>query len=137
MSILITDFHFLLLYPDRVCAVSNLDEKLVYEELLALVGCLVILWAMDRLPIVIAEQKPSEKPIALASDSINKTYWVYTNASILEIPVRNENRDVWKVYLKRGQHDIALQYAKVRFSISFDVDFAAQVTYFHVMARCI
>jgi vacuolar protein sorting-associated protein 18 len=43
LSILITDFHFLLLYPDRVCAVSSLDEKLVYEELLALVGRLFVL----------------------------------------------------------------------------------------------
>ena len=34
----VTGFHFVLLYHDRVCAVSSLDEKLVYEELLGLVG---------------------------------------------------------------------------------------------------
>lgn len=36
----ITDFHFLLLYHDRICAVSSLDEKLVYEEYLGLVSLL-------------------------------------------------------------------------------------------------
>lgn len=34
----VTGFHFILLYHDRVCAVSSLDEKLVYEELLGLVS---------------------------------------------------------------------------------------------------
>lgn len=37
LSVALTEFHFLLLYQDRVCAVSSLDDKLVYEELLALV----------------------------------------------------------------------------------------------------
>lgn len=34
----VTEFHFLFLYHDRICAVSSLDEKLVYEELLGLVS---------------------------------------------------------------------------------------------------
>jgi hypothetical protein len=38
----VTDFHFLLLYHDRVCAVSSLDDKLVYEEFLGLVCELLI-----------------------------------------------------------------------------------------------
>lgn len=37
LSMAVTDFHFLLLYHDRVCAVSRLDDRLVYEEFLGLV----------------------------------------------------------------------------------------------------
>ncbi|KAF8329689.1 Pep3/Vps18/deep orange family-domain-containing protein [Cantharellus anzutake] len=94
LSMLITDYHFLLLYPDRVCAVSNLGgvERLVYEEFLAL--------------------KPSEKPLYLASDTKSKTYWVYSNSSMFEVIVNDEDRDVWKIYLEREDHEKALKYAK-------------------------
>jgi vacuolar protein sorting-associated protein 18 len=39
ISICLTEFHFILLYKDRVCAVGNLDEKLIWEEALPLVSC--------------------------------------------------------------------------------------------------
>ena len=37
MSMSLTEFHFLLLYRDRVLGVSNLNQQLAYEELLPLV----------------------------------------------------------------------------------------------------
>lgn len=37
LSIGLTEFHFILLYHDRVIAVGNLDERVTYEELLPLV----------------------------------------------------------------------------------------------------
>ena len=37
LSIGLTEFHFILLYRDRVAAVGNLDEHITYEELLPLV----------------------------------------------------------------------------------------------------
>ena len=37
LSIGLTEFHFILLYHDRVVAVGNLDERVTYEELLPLV----------------------------------------------------------------------------------------------------
>jgi vacuolar protein sorting-associated protein 18 len=36
-SIALTEFHFILLYKDRIAAVCNLNEKLAYEEMLPLV----------------------------------------------------------------------------------------------------
>jgi hypothetical protein len=38
MSTTLTEFHFILLYKDRVVGVCALDEKLVYEESLPLVS---------------------------------------------------------------------------------------------------
>ncbi|KAJ7293441.1 Pep3/Vps18/deep orange family-domain-containing protein [Mycena rebaudengoi] len=80
-SIALTEFHFVLLYGDRVVGVCNLDKKQTYEE---------------SLPLKQNEQ----------------TYWVYTDQSLFELVVDNEDRDVWKIYLHQGQFDVALRYAK-------------------------
>ncbi|RPD81956.1 hypothetical protein L226DRAFT_528166 [Lentinus tigrinus ALCF2SS1-7] len=91
LSMSLTEFHFLLLYRDRVLGVSNLNQQLAYEELLPL--------------------KPNEQVRGLTADPVRKTYWVYTDQSIWEIGVTNEHRDVWKIYLEKGKYDAALQYA--------------------------
>ncbi|KAI0660391.1 Pep3/Vps18/deep orange family-domain-containing protein [Cubamyces menziesii] len=91
VSMALTEFHFLLLYRDRVLGISNLNEQLAYEELLPL--------------------KPNEQVRGLTSDPVRKTYWVYTDQAIWEIGVSNEHRDVWKIYLEQGKFDAALQYA--------------------------
>ncbi|KAF8213189.1 Pep3/Vps18/deep orange family-domain-containing protein [Mycena galopus ATCC 62051] len=86
-SMALTEFHFVLLYGDRVVGVCNLDKKQTYEESLPL------------------SQGPRCRPV-------RKTYWVYTDQSLFELVVDNENRDVWKIYLQKGQFDVALRYAK-------------------------
>ncbi len=42
ISMSLTEFHFLLLYRDRVLGISNLNEQLAYEELLPLVSYLTL-----------------------------------------------------------------------------------------------
>lgn len=37
LSMSITEFHFVLLYKDRIAAICNLNDALVYDELLPLV----------------------------------------------------------------------------------------------------
>ncbi|KAG8844570.1 hypothetical protein FRB96_002999 [Tulasnella sp. 330] len=92
LSICLTEFHFILLFRDRLCAISNLDEQLVWEEPLPL--------------------KPKERAIALCADPNSNTYWLYTDASLFELVVKDEDRNVWDVYLKRDAHGLALKYAK-------------------------
>ena len=45
---------------------------------------------------------------------MRKTYWVYTDQSLFELIVGNEDRDVWKINLQKENFDVALRYAKVR-----------------------
>ncbi|GLB36022.1 putative pep3/Vps18/deep orange family protein [Lyophyllum shimeji] len=90
-SIVLTEFHFILLYKDRIAGVCNLDDQLKYEESIPL--------------------KPGEEVLGLASDPVRKTYWVYTDQSLFELVVGNEDRDVWKIYLEKKQFDVALRYA--------------------------
>ncbi|SNX87383.1 related to DigA protein [Melanopsichium pennsylvanicum] len=92
LSIALTEFHFVLLYEDRVMAISSLDDQVIFEEVLPL--------------------KPNEGVIGTAVDVAKNTYWIYTDASIFELVMRDENRHVWRVYLNRGSYDTALKYAK-------------------------
>jgi hypothetical protein len=45
---------------------------------------------------------------------VRKTYWVYTDQSLFELNVGNEDRDVWKINLEKENFDVALTYAKAR-----------------------
>ncbi|KAH6916857.1 DigA protein [Coprinopsis sp. MPI-PUGE-AT-0042] len=92
LSLVATEFHYVFLYQDRVIGICNLDDEKTYEEIL---------------PI-----KPGEAVRGLAADPVRKTYWVFTDQSLFELVVANEDRDVWRIYLEQGQYDAALKYAK-------------------------
>lgn len=92
LSILLTEFHFVLLYSNRVMGISILDDRVAFEE---------------ELPL-----KPHERVIGTSIDAVRQTYWIYTDASIFELVIKDEDRDVWKVYLDRGAHEQALSHVK-------------------------
>lgn len=50
--------------------------------------------------------------LGMAVDDIKRTFWIYTTQTIYELSIENEERDVWKLYLEKGQYDTALQYCK-------------------------
>ncbi|KAF9270080.1 hypothetical protein L218DRAFT_914019 [Marasmius fiardii PR-910] len=91
-SMALTEFHYVLLYKDRLVGVCSLDDKTVYEEPLPL--------------------KRDEEVRGITADPVRKTYWVYTDQSIFELLVGNEDRNVWKIYLAKKQFETALQYSK-------------------------
>ncbi|KAI0094977.1 Pep3/Vps18/deep orange family-domain-containing protein [Irpex rosettiformis] len=91
-SLIFTEFHFVLLYRDRVMAVSILNEQVTFEDILPL--------------------KPNEQVQGITTDPVRKTYWLYTDQNIYELDHKNEARDVWKIFLDKGRFDLALQYAK-------------------------
>lgn len=92
LSLNLTEFHFILLYKDRVVGICNLDDRMTYEETLPL--------------------KNNETVLGMAADPVRRTYWVFTDQSLFELVVGNEDRDVWKVYLQQAQFEVALRYAK-------------------------
>lgn len=49
----------------------------------------------------------------MSADPVSRTFWIYTNKSILEVLVRNEDRDVWRAKLEKGEYTEALNFAKV------------------------
>uniref|UniRef100_A0A0W0FGN9 Uncharacterized protein n=1 Tax=Moniliophthora roreri TaxID=221103 RepID=A0A0W0FGN9_MONRR len=92
VSIALTEFHYVILYKDRIVGVCSLDDSLAYEEPLPL--------------------KRDEVVRGITADPLRKTYWVYTDQSIFELLVGNEDRDVWKIYLSQKQFEVALRYSK-------------------------
>jgi hypothetical protein len=60
-------------------------------------------------------QNTDERALGLTADPVSRTYWVYTDKSILEVLVKNEDRDVWRAKLERGDHTGALSFVKVSF----------------------
>ena len=71
---------------------GSLDDRVIFAEPLPL--------------------RPSERVVGVTVDTARKTYWIYTDSSIFELVVHSEDRDVWRVYLERGSHDMALRHTK-------------------------
>ena len=49
----------------------------------------------------------------MSADRLKQTFWVYTNFALYELIVVDEDRDVWKLYLKKKNYTDAMAYAKV------------------------
>ncbi|KAJ2889483.1 tethering complex subunit, partial [Coemansia aciculifera] len=86
-SLALTEFHILLQYSDRVCALNMLSSKLAFEQSLAV---------------------SSEQLQGLIVDESKRTCWLFSPANIYELVVTDEDRDVWEIYLQRRQYDSAL-----------------------------
>jgi len=127
LSITVTDFHYLLLYPDRLLAISRLNEQVTYEELLprvrwpavrARVQCRVAPSPMRSkcrvACICCGGHQRAGHVFKIAADPIKNTLWVYTSTSIFEIVITDEDRNVWEYYLNENQFERALEFAKVR-----------------------
>lgn len=58
-------------------------------------------------------QQKGEVLRGMTIDPIEKTYWAFSEASLFEVAVKNESRDMWKVYLDKGDHERSLQLTQV------------------------
>lgn len=92
ISIVMTEFHFILLYRDYVRGVCRLNNKIVYEEIIPL--------------------NKDERVRGISVDNVKRTYWIYTTDAMYELVIKDEDRDVWKLYLQKKQYAVALQYCK-------------------------
>ncbi|KAM0756677.1 hypothetical protein T439DRAFT_341664 [Meredithblackwellia eburnea MCA 4105] len=92
VSMVLTEWHFVLLYEDRIRVIGVLSDQVVWEEPLDL--------------------PPGVRPLRLSADPLRKTIWMYTNEGIYELVMKDEDRDVWKTYLGRGNWGLARRYAK-------------------------
>ncbi|KAF9974592.1 hypothetical protein BGZ73_001990 [Actinomortierella ambigua] len=92
IAIALTEFHFILLNRESVRAINQLNDEIVFDELIPL--------------------RPNEEVIAMAVDTASNTFWIYTAWSIFELIITKEDRDVWTLYLEKKQYDMALLYAK-------------------------
>ncbi|WEW56591.1 tethering complex subunit [Emydomyces testavorans] len=85
-----TQWHILTLVEGRVVAINKLSGEIVYDQ---------------------AVLEPGESSLGLLSDLKKNTYWLFTGQEIFEIATNDEDRDIWKTFLKEQQFDAALRYA--------------------------
>ncbi|PIA13753.1 hypothetical protein COEREDRAFT_11032 [Coemansia reversa NRRL 1564] len=90
-ALALTEFHILLQYSDRVCALNMLNSKLVYEH-------------------EVAPGSADEVLLGLTVDETKRTFWLHSPANIFELVVTDEDRDIWNIYLSRRKFDAALQH---------------------------
>ncbi|XP_059616594.1 vacuolar protein sorting-associated protein 18 homolog isoform X2 [Phlebotomus argentipes] len=87
----LTDFHAILVYPDHLTAISLLNYQVVYEEFIS------------------ENLGPLQNAVR---DYRENVIYVYSTKVIFRIRVTNEERNVWQIYLEKGEFDRALRYAK-------------------------
>ncbi|XP_061467392.1 vacuolar protein sorting-associated protein 18 homolog isoform X1 [Rhineura floridana] len=93
ISIVLTQFHFLLLFPDRVKAVCTLNGQVVFED-------------------VFLEKFGSLK--CMIKDPAYGQIWIHTEKFVFRYNVQRESRDVWKMYMNINKFDLAKEYCKDR-----------------------
>ncbi|ORY29496.1 Pep3/Vps18/deep orange family-domain-containing protein [Naematelia encephala] len=132
ISISITQWHWLLLYPDRIIGVSRENEKVVWDEMLPLVSTRNL---SSTTSILTHSQATDERAKGLSADPVSKTFWIFTDRSILEVLVRVEDRDVWRAKLEKDDFTEALKY--VRTAAQKDVVLSRQGDAYFEQARFI
>ncbi|PRP82641.1 hypothetical protein PROFUN_09752 [Planoprotostelium fungivorum] len=94
LSLILTQYHFVLLYYDRIQAISSITREVVWEEQFG---------------------KRIRNIRGMAYDQNGKamrTAWLYTETQVYEIYIDSEDRNVWEMYLSRNLFDAAYQHCK-------------------------
>lgn len=87
----LTRWHILTLVEGRIVAINRLNGNIVYDQAII---------------------EPGESSLGLVSDPKKNTHWFFTGRVIYEIAAHDEDREVWKVFLKEQQFDAALHFAR-------------------------
>ena len=71
----------------------------------------------------------------MATDAVRKTYWLYTDSSLFEISIKDEDQDLWRVHLAKRSFETALKFAKQ--PKDRNAVYAAQADWYFEQARYI
>lgn len=93
ISIVLTQFHFLLLLPDRVKGICTLNGQVVHED-------------------VFPEKFGALKK--MIKDPVTGLVWIYTEKAVFRYHIQKEARDVWQMYMNMNKFDLAKEYCKDR-----------------------
>ncbi|XP_013200015.1 vacuolar protein sorting-associated protein 18 homolog [Amyelois transitella] len=91
LSFVLTEFHALLMYSDKIRAVSLLNQECVYEDRFS--------EAHGKLKNIIKDVK-------------RRTVWAITEKTVFRYKVVKEERNVWRIYMEKEQFDLAKEYCQ-------------------------
>ncbi|XP_022227330.2 vacuolar protein sorting-associated protein 18 homolog isoform X1 [Drosophila obscura] len=90
-AFVLTEYHAVLLYADHIRAVCLLNQEVVYQEPL--------------------DEARVGKPLNIERDDITGSIYVYTVKAVFNLRITREERNVWRIYLDRGQYELATAHA--------------------------
>jgi hypothetical protein len=93
VGVLSTEFHWLVLFPDRLQAIEHLSEEVVWEK-------------------VFGSRHMYGDMRGMILDAATNRIWVYADYMVNELLITNEDHSVWRSYLSKGKYDTALQYCR-------------------------
>nr|XP_034180513.1 vacuolar protein sorting-associated protein 18 homolog [Osmia lignaria] len=91
LSFVLTEFHGLLLYADRVKGISLLNQELIFEDIY---------------------NDAVGKLLNITKDYVTRSVWTYSERAVFKYKVNKEDRNVWQVYVDKGEFELAKQYCK-------------------------
>ncbi|KAK6183831.1 hypothetical protein SNE40_002395 [Patella caerulea] len=92
VSMVMTEFHVLILFNDRLKAVCTLNEQTIYDDV----------YPNERFG----------KLLGICKDPIRGTVWTYTTNSVFKYRIVHEDRDVWQMYLDMEDFETAKDYCR-------------------------
>eukprot|EP00013_Stygamoeba_regulata_P028607 CAMPEP_0177663226 /NCGR_PEP_ID=MMETSP0447-20121125/19794_1 /TAXON_ID=0 /ORGANISM="Stygamoeba regulata, Strain BSH-02190019" /LENGTH=835 /DNA_ID=CAMNT_0019169011 /DNA_START=24 /DNA_END=2528 /DNA_ORIENTATION=+ len=93
-SLGLTEFHFLLLYPDRFEAICRLSRKRVMS-----------------IPLEPFRRSTGNMG-RIVHDPVQRTWWIWAEKAIFEVKVADEDRYMWQLHLERNNFSLALSFCK-------------------------
>ncbi|XP_075230673.1 vacuolar protein sorting-associated protein 18 dor isoform X2 [Lycorma delicatula] len=90
LSFVIMEFHVLFLYSDRVIGVCTLNSSLVFEDVY---------------------NESHGRLVSIQKDSVKGTIWVIAERAIFKYKVTREDRNVWQIFMEKGEYESAKYYA--------------------------
>lgn len=103
LSMALTQYHIVLLYPGSSTSSTTRGPKLVCQRVVD--DAIIFTASLGNL------LQPDEDVLGLSSDPLHHTVWIYTTASIFELVIQNEVRNVWRALLRRNLFPHALSLA--------------------------
>ncbi|XP_034942311.1 vacuolar protein sorting-associated protein 18 homolog isoform X2 [Chelonus insularis] len=91
INFILTKFHALILYTDHVKGISLLNQELIFEDIY---------------------DDTYGKLINITKDPITGSIWAYSESALFKYKVTKEERNVWQVYMEKGEFGLAKEYCK-------------------------
>eukprot|EP00210_Caulerpa_lentillifera_P005686 g5438.t1 len=85
-----TEFHFILMFDDSFLIVNRISGKVAQSLMFT------------------SSEKLSGKPSGIATDSISGIVYLFTSDALMDVGSRNEDKDIWKVYMDMQDFTSAL-----------------------------
>ncbi|KRF82685.1 vacuolar protein sorting-associated protein 18 homolog isoform X2 [Drosophila virilis] len=90
-SFVLTEYHAVLLYADYIKAICLLNQELVYHD------------SFDEARV--------GKLLNMERDPVTGAIYVYTDKAVFTLKITHEERNIWRIYLNRGQYELATAHA--------------------------